>query len=149
MGRLGPTQRASSTSRRRLWWCCSDDLTSAAVPGPVEQGVTMSAPMVCGPSSSFQTKRTSVVSSVAIPIIIIEPKKSRLLRSFTAVFSWWPQSQCSCFSVPAGSPSRGGGSCRLCQRHEPTALAHSFLFCSCVFFLCVWSLWPFQLYFLP
>ena len=34
--------------------------------------------------------------------------------------------------VPAGSPSRGGD-VSICVWHKPTELAHSFLFCSCVY----------------
>ena len=36
--------------------------------------------------------------------------------------------------VPAGSPSRAGGVVGFFQRHKPTELTHSFLFCCCVCF---------------
>ena len=39
----------------------------------------------------------------------------------------------SCYSVPMGSPSRGGD-VMVYVWHEPAELAHSVLFCSCVYF---------------
>ena len=50
-----------------------------------------------------------MVRSSAFPLSLLR----RSPRGFT--FSWW-------------------GCCGLCQRHKPTELAHSFLFCSCVYF---------------
>ena len=47
-------------------------------------------------------------------------------------------------AVPAGSPSRDGD-VTVYVWHEPIELAHSFLFCYCVYF----CLWLFQLYFVP
>ena len=37
-------------------------------------------------------------------------------------------------SCPRGPPFTWGGCCGSCLRRKPTELAHSFLFCSCVYF---------------
>ena len=51
------------------------------------------------------------------------------------IHSWstWCTQQSYYFSVPVGSPSRGGD-VTVYVWHKPTELAHSFLFCSCVYF---------------
>ena len=41
---------------------------------------------------------------------------------------------CTLLRVPAGSPSSGGDVAVYVFLHKPTGLAHSFLFCSCVYF---------------
>ena len=46
---------------------------------------------------------------------------------------------CCCVVIPAGSPSCGGGVAVHVFDIKPTELAHSFLFCSCVYF-CVMAL---------
>ena len=53
---------------------------------------------------------------------------------------------CSIIRVPAGSPSRGGGFCDLRPWHKPAEFAHSFLFCSCVYFCisCPFNCIPFH-----
>ena len=54
---------------------------------------------------------------------------------------------CLCPSYPRGLTFTWWGCYGLCLWHKPTKLAHSFLFCSCIYF-CL-SLRPFQLYFIP
>ena len=45
-----------------------------------------------------------------------------------------PPGSLSVCDHPRGFTFTGWGSCGLCQRHKSTELAHSFLFCSCVYF---------------
>ena len=47
--------------------------------------------------------------------IISEGKQAIFVDPRGLTFTWW-------------------GCCGLCQKHKPTELAHSFLFCSCVYF---------------